>query len=127
MEYLFDTHVFIWYAVGDNRLSPAARDLVESFHIRYISIASIWEMAIKINIGRLKFDYPFEETINEQFGANEYQLLNLDVQHLFKLSTLELHHRDPFDRVILSQAMVERIPIVSADAKFDEYDVERIW
>jgi PIN domain nuclease of toxin-antitoxin system len=127
MKYLFDTHVFIWYAVGDERLSPRAKDLIESRHERFISMASIWEMAIKVNIGHLEFREPFDKIIANQFRINSYKLLNLKLQHLFKFSGLPLHHRDPFDRLIISQALVEDIPIVSVDEKFNDYGVDTIW
>jgi PIN domain nuclease of toxin-antitoxin system len=127
MKYIFDTHVFIWYASGDDRLSGTAKSLIESFHERFFSIASIWEMAIKVNIGHLQFKRPFDEVIANQMAINQYKLLHVEIEHLFKLSELDLHHRDPFDRLIISQAIVEDIPIVSKDEKFDRYDIERIW
>lgn len=127
MKYLIDTHVFIWYAMGDERLSPRAKDLIESHHVNLISMASIWEMAIKVNIGHLEFREPFDKMVDHQIQINQYKLLNLQLKHLFKISSLELHHRDPFDRIIISQALVEGIPIVSVDEKFDKYDVDRIW
>ena len=127
MDYLLYIHVFIWYAVGDKRLSAKAKELVESQHQRLISIASLWEMAIKVNIGRLEFKEPFDKTISHQFQVNNYSILNLELPHLFKLSRLELHHRDPFDRVIITQAIVEELPIVSADEAFDQYAITRIW
>jgi PIN domain nuclease of toxin-antitoxin system len=127
MKYLFDTHVFIWYAIGDERLSPLVKDLIDSRHDKFFSMASIWEMAIKVNIGHLEFREPFDKIIANQFRINGYKLLNLKLQHLFKLSSLPLHHRDPFDRLIISQSLVEKIPIVSVDEKFDDYGVDTIW
>ncbi len=127
MKYLFDTHAFIWYAQGDKKLSPRAKDLIESHHERFISIASIWEMAIKVNIGRLEFKDNFDKLVTHQIQLNDYKLLSVKLPHLFQLSNLEIHHRDPFDRLILSQAIVEGMPIVSVDNQFDAYPVERIW
>lgn len=127
MKYLLDTHVFIWYAVGDQRLSSKAQSIIESFHERYISIASVWEMSIKVNIGHLSFQEPFKEVITHQFKINDYQLLPIEFKHLFKLSNLELHHRDPFDRLIISQAIVEDISIVTADELFNNYNIRRVW
>jgi len=77
MKYLFDTHVFIWYALGDERLSPRAKDLIDSRHDRFISMASIWEIAIKVNIGHLEFKEPFEKVLTDQFRINDYKLLNI--------------------------------------------------
>lgn len=127
MRYLIDSHVFIWYALGDERLSPDARNVIESRHSKFLSIASIWEMAIKVNIGHLEFREPFDRLIETQMRINDYKLLNLELQHLFRYCSLELHHRDPFDRIIVSQALIENMPLVSIDEKFDRYDVERIW
>lgn len=84
-------------------------------------------MAIKVNIGNLKFTHPFNEVISNQISLNQYKLLHVQLEHLFKLSELEFHHRDPFDRLIISQAIVEGIPIVSTDETFDHYDIKRIW
>ncbi len=90
-------------------------------------MASIWEMAIKVNIGHLEFREPFDKMVDRQIQINQYKLLNLELKHLFKLSNLELHHRDPFDRIIISQALVEGIPVIRVDEKFDKYEVDRIW
>lgn len=127
MRYILDTHAFIWYATGDEKLSSTAKSLIESFNERFVSIASIWEMAIKVNIGKLEFKEPFEKLIFDQLSINEYKLLGVELKHLFKLSRLTLHHRDPFDRLIISQALVENIPVISADEKFNAYNIERIW
>ena len=127
MQYLIDTHTFIWYATDDKRLSQKACSVIESDHQRFVSMGSIWEMAIKVNIGKLDFKQPFQKIISDQLKINDYILLNLELKHIFIASNLELHHRDPFDRIIISQAMVEKMPIVSIDDKFDKYEVERIW
>jgi PIN domain nuclease of toxin-antitoxin system len=127
MKYILDTHVFIWYATGDKRLTPRSRSIIESSDEMFVSIASIWEMAIKVNIGRLDFKKPFQKIIENQIIINKYKLLSISLQHLFKLSQLELHHRDPFDRLLVSQALTEKIPVVSVDEIFDKYGVDRIW
>jgi len=127
MKYIIDTHAFIWYAVGDARVSPKVIGVLESDIEKFISIASIWEMAIKVNIGHLEFKNSFDDVVSNQIDLLNYRILNITLEHLFKLSTLELHHRDPFDRLIISQALVEKIPIISVDEKFDKYGIERIW
>ena len=119
MKYLIDTHAFIWYATGNKKLSKTARSLIDSNEVKFVSIGSIWEMAIKVNIGKLDFKQPFQKIISDQLKINDYILLNLELKHIFIASNLELHHRDPFDRIIISQAMVEKMPIVSIDDKFD--------
>ncbi|MDQ1352863.1 MAG: hypothetical protein QG657_3169 [Acidobacteriota bacterium] len=127
MKYIIDTHAFIWYAVGDARVSSKVIGVLESDIEKFISIVSIWEMAIKVNIGHLEFKNSFDDVVSNQIDLLNYRILNINLEHLFKLSTLELHHRDPFDRLIISQALVEKIPIISVDEKFDKYGIERIW
>ncbi len=127
MSYLIDTQAFIWYATGDSQLSNNAKIIIESSEIRLISIATIWEMGIKANIGKLNFNSPFDAFIQKQISINKYELLPIELNHIFQLSNLPHHHRDPFDRILIAQAISENIPIVSIDAAFDSYNVNRIW
>lgn len=128
MKYLLDTHAFIWYATGDKKLSEKAKKIIDSSHERYLSIASIWEMAIKINIGKLTFMEPFQKVIENQIEINNYRILPLTSSHLFKLAALDLHHRDPFDRVIICQALIEDMPVLTVDKNFAAYDgVLSVW
>lgn len=128
MKYIIDTHAFIWYATGDPKLSVKARSIIDSDQDRYISVASLWEMAIKVNIGKLTFLEPFETVLAEQLKINDYKTLPISNSHLFKLSTLNLYHRDPFDRLIICQALVENFAVVSVDDQFDKYpSLIRIW
>jgi PIN domain nuclease of toxin-antitoxin system len=103
------------------------REIIESNDVRYISIASIWEMAIKSNTGKLTFQVPFDQLVSEQLAINGYEILPLDLAHVFQLANLPLHHKDPFDRILISQAMNENIPIVSVDAHFKNYPITVIW
>jgi PIN domain nuclease of toxin-antitoxin system len=127
MRYIIDTQAFIWYATGDKQLSKTALEIIESDAIRYISIASIWEMAIKTSIGKLNFQVPFEDLISNQLTINEYEILSVELNHVFQLAQLPLFHKDPFDRILIAQAMREDIPIVSVDAHFQSYPVTVIW
>ena len=128
MKYLIDTHAFIWYSVGDAKLSAKAKEIIDSESEKYISIASLWEMSIKVSIGKLTFVKPFEEIIEEQLRINNYQILPINKSHLFMLSSLELHHRDPFDRIIICQSIAEKIPVVTVDERFKEYkDLSIAW
>lgn len=128
MKTILDTHAFLWYATGDLKLSQKARKLIDSDAIKYLSIASVWEMAIKANIGKLNFKKPFEEFLNEQIKLNNYIILPLETSHLFKLISLPLHHRDPFDRILICQSLIEKTPILSVDNQFEKYDnLEIIW
>ena len=127
MRYIIDTQAFIWYAIGDNQLSKTALGIIESVAIRYISIASIWEMAIKNNIGKLTFQAPFDDLITNQLTINGYEILPLELAHIFQITNLPLHHKDPFDRILIAQAISENIPIVSIDTHFKNYPVTVIW
>lgn len=127
MSYLIDTQVFIWHITGDKRLSRKARQQIESNEPCWLSIASIWEMAIKYKLGSLVFTKPFDELIQEQIALYAYQIYPVEIRHTFLLSRLAQHHKDPFDRLIIAQSLVDGIPIVSVDAVFDQYGVNRIW
>lgn len=127
MTYIIDTQAFIWHATGDSRLSQRARQIIESDELCLISIASIWEMAIKYKLGNLVFAEPFDELITRQISLYEYTIYPAELRHTFLISRLEQHHKDPFDRLIIAQAIADNIAIVSIDSIFDNYLVNRIW
>jgi PIN domain nuclease of toxin-antitoxin system len=125
---LLDTHAYLWFLVGDARLSPAAAALIRHPDERVlVSVISAWEIVIKAATGKLVLRAPVEDLW--RMGIEDYGFEPLDVTapHVFALSPLSLHHRDPFDRLLIAQAIAEGLPIVSADAVFDAYPVERIW
>jgi PIN domain nuclease of toxin-antitoxin system len=125
---LLDTHTFLWFVDDNPRLSETARVLIEADDSRpFISMASLWEIAIKISLGKLQLQQPYEIFIPEQLALNGIGVLNLSIEHTAALATLPFHHRDPFDRLIAVQAKVEGLPLVSADPSFDLYSVKRIW
>jgi PIN domain nuclease of toxin-antitoxin system len=128
VKLLLDTHAFLWFIAGSERLSATARQVIEdSANQPFLSAASLWEMAIKLSLGRLQLGRPFEDLIPEQMELNGIQLLGIELEHVTPVTTLPFHHRDPFDRLLLAQAMVEQMPIVSADQALDAYLVERLW
>lgn len=125
---LLDAHAFLWFIAGNSKLSNTARSVIEEqTQTRLLSVASLWEIAIKLSLGRLTLAADFNQIIPLQLNANGIGLLGIEVAHLDALVTLPFHHRDPFDRLLIAQAMVGRIPIVSADAAFDAYPVTRLW
>ena len=127
MNIILDTHSFIWFINGDNNLSAKARKEIENpANINFISIASIWEMAIKVSLDRLEIMRPFED-IKNQIDNNGFEILPILFEHTLKLTNLTFHHRDPFDRLIIAQSVVEKMPIISKDKLFDKYKVKRIW
>ena len=128
MRLLLDTHTFIWFVTDSPRISVTAKTLIEDeYNEKLLSIASIWEMAIKHSIGKLAFELPFMNFLTSQMQQNSMGLLNIQVEHFNIVANLPLHHRDPFDRLIIAQAMVEQIPIVGIDKAFDSYLIERLW
>jgi PIN domain nuclease of toxin-antitoxin system len=128
MAYLLDTHTFLWFIIDDSALSSSAKMLIENpEHTVYLSIASIWEMAIKISLGKLEMPTPFDEFINVQIYKNSISLLGITTRHVGTVVTLPFHHRDPFDRLIVAQSLVEQLPIIGVDSIFDAYGVKRYW
>lgn len=130
MRILLDTHTFLWLIAGDANLSPAAREAIEApSNDSLLSAASLWEMAIKVSLGKLtlNFEEPFAEAIGGQLRENGVTLLPINVTHIGQIAVMPFHHRDPFDRLIVAQALVEKLPIVGRDQSFDNYDVQRIW
>lgn len=128
MKYLLNTHTLLWFLKGDKKLSDKARRLIDSpRNSKFLSIASLWEIAIKVSLGKLVLDKPFEKLFPEQLYFNRIETLDITVDSLIKLTTLPFHHRDPFDRLIIAQAFVEDLPIISADAAFDAYKISREW
>jgi PIN domain nuclease of toxin-antitoxin system len=128
MRLLLDTHTFIWFVTDNPRLSITAKALIEDEdNEKLLSIASIWEMAIKHSLGKLSFELPFMVFIEQQMLQNSVSLLNVQISHLNLVANLPLHHRDPFDRLIIAQSMVEQFPVVGLDKVFDSYSVQRLW
>lgn len=127
MRLLLDTHTFLWFIEDSSKLSPEAKKLLESEGELLLSIASLWEMAIKVSIGKLTLAQPFDTFIPQQLSKNAIRLLPISIAHLGSVSTLPFHHRDPFDRLLIAQAIAEQLPIVSIDDKFDSYPVKRVW
>jgi PIN domain nuclease of toxin-antitoxin system len=123
---LLDTHAFLWFVMGNPRITPKLRAQIED-NENSVSIVSVWEIAIKYGIGKLSLELPFNDFIDRQITANGIQLLDIKLEHLKVVATLPLHHRDPFDRLLISQAMVEDILLISADSVFSLYPVRRMW
>jgi PIN domain nuclease of toxin-antitoxin system len=125
---LLDTHSFLWFVTADTKLSATAKDLISQGENEILlSVASVWEIAIKVNTGRLPIPEPLQTFIPEQLGRNRIGLLPIALAHVMEAARLPLHHRDPFDRLLICQAIVEGLPILSADSAFDDYPVQRIW
>jgi len=128
MKLLLDTQTLLWFLLDDHRLSGKAREKIsDPDALIFVSPASLWEIAIKISLGKYALPAPFESFWEEQFLTNDFALLPISVSHAARVVNLPFHHRDPFDRLIIAQSLVEGIPLVSSDIMFDHYGVERVW
>jgi PIN domain nuclease of toxin-antitoxin system len=125
---LLDTHSFLWFITDHPHLSAVARGLIaDPQNVRVLSLASAWEMGIKVSLGKLTLAQPLPVVFSSQLQSNRVALLPITLDHVLHIANLPYHHRDPFDRMLIAQALVEQLPIVSADAVFDAYGVQRLW
>ena len=129
MNYLLDTHAFLWFLNGDNALSTSATTAIEDpSHTIYLSIASLWEIAIKVGVGKLELPEPFAVFIRQQLEVNSrLRMLAISINHLEMIASIPMHHRDPFDRLLIAQAIHENLTIITSDASFALYSVDRFW
>lgn len=127
MNLLLDTHTYIWFSANKPELSEIVKKMVEdSENSAYISIANLWEMSIKISLGKLAIDKDFKEVIKD-LTESGIEILPISFEHVLRSSSLPFYHRDPFDRIIIAQSMCEGMKLLSADIIFDQYTHERIW
>src|SRR5438270_2797224 len=127
-DLLLDAHTMLWFVWDDPLLSPTAKGLIEDPNNRkLVSIASCWEIAIKAGLGKLKLGSSPRAFLNKEIARNSFELLPISLDHTTMVESLAAHHKDPFDRLLIAQAMSERIPIVSTDAIFDQYGITRLW
>ncbi len=127
VRYLLDTHVFLWLAIDDAQLTPAVRAIfVDAEQECYLSAASVWELAVKASLGKLTLATTLERLVR---GGVErgVRLLDVTAGHAYRVEHLPFHHRDPFDRLLIVQAMHDGMAIVSRDSQLDAYPVTRIW
>lgn len=119
MNILLDTQILLWHLNDDPRLKISYSKVIEdASYTKYFSIVSLWEIAIKVSIGKLSVNYPIDRIV-----PKEIRILNLNVPHIIKVKDLPFHHRDPFDRMIIAQAMIENMVIMTHDDFFGMYDV----
>jgi PIN domain nuclease of toxin-antitoxin system len=125
---ILDTHTFLWFIDGDPRLSANAKQLIEDMNNdRFLGMASPWEMAIKVSQKKLSLALPVEILIPLQLSRNAITLLDINLSHVAMVASMPLHHRDPFDRILIAQSQVEQMPIISRDTALDAYGVTRLW
>ena len=126
MALLLDTQAFLWWVAGDPRLSKRAARAIAGTEC-LLSVASCWEMAIKVSLGKLTLPGRVERFVQEQLEVNGFSLLAVSLEHVGGVADLPFHHRDPFDRVLAAQALAEELSVVSVDKVFAKYGVKRVW
>ena len=127
MKYLLDTHTFLWFINGSIELSPQAKKIIQNTeNDMFLSIGSLWEIAIKIKIGKLSIDMTFYE-LKKESDKNDICLLPIQYEDILTLSSLELYHKDPFDRIIIAQALQDNLTIITKDSNFNDYPVKVVW
>ena len=125
-SFILDTHTLIWFLNGDKQLSKTARAAIENqVNDKYVSVASFWEMAIKISLGKLEFA-AFSDLAN-MIAENGFEILPITFEHTLKVAKLEIIHTDPFDRLLIAQCMVDNLAIISKDGNIEKYPIEVLW
>lgn len=125
---LLDTHVFLWWVDDAPDLTAAARTAIaDTGNDCFLSMASCWELAIKSSLGKLRLARPVHRFVSEQLAANSFSLLAVAMPHVAKIEKLPWQHRDPFDRLLIAQAITEKLTVVTADRAFSGYDLDLLW
>ncbi|MGA2375521.1 MAG: type II toxin-antitoxin system VapC family toxin [Candidatus Sulfotelmatobacter sp.] len=127
MKAILDTHAFLWALAGDARMSRLARDTFAGPTDLSLSIASVWEILIKVQAGKLNLPRPAGPYVLRKLAENRIETLSVSIDHLLALEHLPMHHRDPFDRMLIAQSMEEGWPIITADPEFKHYPIQLIW
>jgi len=127
MNILLDTHTFLWYLQDSKELSSKSAEIIEdTSNSLWFSIASLWEISIKLGVGKLSLQNSFSE-LEEVLKQLKIEVLPITFSDTEQYLNLPLHHRDPFDRILVAQAMNNSLVLISRDAAFDDYDIQRIW
>jgi PIN domain nuclease of toxin-antitoxin system len=128
MKVLLDTHAFLWLITDDERLSEKAqKTFLNSNNRLFFSVASLWEICIKKSLGKISLESEWVQTIHKEMEINAIQWLPIEMPHCVKVSELPFHHRDPFDRMLIAQAMAEDMQLLSRDSRLSAYAIKRIW
>lgn len=128
MSVLVDTHAFLWFVFDDPRLSARAHELIgDPDETKLLSVASLWEIAVKLTIAKLRLGMTYDEFLALCVADRGIELLPIELPHLSKYTDLPMHHRDPFDRLLIAQCQVEGLPVVTRDARFGDYGIDVLW
>ena len=124
---MLDTHSFLWFISNNPRLSVKAKETISNALDCYVSICSLWEIAIKVSLNKLVLPTPYQQYIPEQLQINEFKILPIEFRHTIRQSFLPRYHGDPFDRMLISQAMEENLILISNDSKLTPYGASVLW
>ncbi|MFM8308942.1 MAG: type II toxin-antitoxin system VapC family toxin [Microcystis aeruginosa] len=128
MNILLDSHTLIWFSQNSPQLSSSAIKILEDRNnLLFLSLVSVWKIQIKVQLGKLNLDISLAEIVKDQTKINDVQILPLKLSHIWTLDTLPYYHKDPFDRLLISQAITENLIILGVDSVFDSYPVQKIW
>ena len=128
MKLLLDTHALLWFLGNNPQLSASARQHIENpAREKFVSAASLWEIAVKLSLKKLKLPRPFGEIFPRQLEVNGFEMLPVSCAQLNRLVELPFHHRDPFDRMLIAQAIAEDLIIVTRDPEFSKYPAKILW
>jgi PIN domain nuclease of toxin-antitoxin system len=127
MKALLDTHTFLWAISGNEKLSRRAGQIFVAPNDLWLSVASVWEILTKVQIGKMPLPRPTGPYLVKKCAENRIEVLPVKLDHVLKIETLPMHHRDPFDRILIAQSLEENLPLITSDAVFNRYDLEVIW
>jgi PIN domain nuclease of toxin-antitoxin system len=127
MKAILDTNAFLWAITGDRRLSRRAQQVFVAPNDLWLSVASVWEILVKAQIGKLPLPKPTGPYIVKKLSENKIEVLPISLDHVIRIESLPAHHRDPFDRIVIAQAIEEELPVITADLQFERYAVQLIW
>ena len=128
MKFLLDTHTLLWFLRDPQLLPPKVLEVIEAAGMdAAVSVVSLWEIAIKVSLNKLNLPKPYEELFPHSVPDSGLSLLSIEPSHLVPLSQLPFHHRDPFDRLLIAQAKVEKLTLITCDPEFAAYDVQLLW
>jgi PIN domain nuclease of toxin-antitoxin system len=127
MKALLDTHTFLWAILDDKRLSPRAKQTFTGPNDLWLSVASVWEILIKVRTGKFPIPQPTGPYVIKKMRENQIEILPVNLDHVLETEGLPVHHRDPFDRILIAQSLHEKLPLVTGDPIFECYAVHVIW
>ncbi len=127
MKALLDTHAFLWAIAEEDKLSRRAQQVFTGPNQLWLSVASVWEILIKVRAGKLPLPEPAGPYVVRKLAENRIDVLPINLDHVLRIEAMPVHHRDPFDRILIAQSQEEKLPLVTADPVFERYHIQLIW